>query len=175
MSSLSPSRDSDEAGTATAKLPAPVASVDPKLFKTTLCQFYLQGPCKNGDTCAFAHGTSELRHPSGKAVKDMEQKTKTKLCDRFLQFGSCSFGSQCSFAHGVRELQKALQAKDVEKSPTFKTQLCKQDPGLDLAISMTPTPYSRPFIRGLLILKALVIDFYNINCPMLLTQDRPFK
>ena len=100
---------------------------DPKLFKTTLCQFYLQGPCKNGDTCAFAHGTSELRHPSGKAVKDLEQKTKTKLCDRFLQFGNCNFGAQCSFAHGVRELQKALQAPDGEKSPTFKTQLCKKE------------------------------------------------
>ena len=124
MSSSSPSlQDSDEGGSKSAAAAA-AAGDSSKLFKTTLCQFYLQGPCKNGDICAFAHGTSELRHPSGKAVKDMEQKTKTKLCDRFLQFGSCSFGSQCSFAHGVRELQKALQAKDVEKSPTFKTQLC---------------------------------------------------
>ena len=36
---------------------------DPKLYKSTLCQFYLKGPCKNGESCTYAHGTSELRTP----------------------------------------------------------------------------------------------------------------
>jgi hypothetical protein len=26
-------------------------AVDKKNYKTILCQYYLQGPCKNGDTC----------------------------------------------------------------------------------------------------------------------------
>ena len=30
-------------------------TVDPKLYKATLCQFYLKGPCKNGDKCSYAH------------------------------------------------------------------------------------------------------------------------
>ena len=37
---------------------------DPKLYKSKLCQFYLQGPCKNGESCTNAHGTSELRTPN---------------------------------------------------------------------------------------------------------------
>ncbi len=45
-----------------------------KMYKTTLCQFYLQGPCKNGESCNYAHGTSELRTISGKAVKDVEDQ-----------------------------------------------------------------------------------------------------
>ncbi len=49
-----------------------------KMYKTTLCQFYLQGPCKNGDNCNYAHGTSELRTASGKAVKDVEEKMHGK-------------------------------------------------------------------------------------------------
>lgn len=34
---------------------------DSKNYKTSLCTYYLKGPCKNGDNCQFAHGTSELR------------------------------------------------------------------------------------------------------------------
>ena len=81
---------------------------NPKLYKTTLCQFYLQGPCKNGDKCSYAHGTSELRSSSGLGVAEVGSKAKTKLCEKFIQFGDCPFGVACSFAHGVREMQKAL-------------------------------------------------------------------
>ncbi len=92
---------------------------DPKYYKTTLCQFYLQvrievaftiscarlhtqhlvnyfqGPCKNGDECNYAHGTSELRTVGGgraaKEVVQVHQQTglrqKTRLCEKFLQVG----------------------------------------------------------------------------------------
>jgi hypothetical protein len=30
-------------------------------FKTTLCLFFLQGNCKEGNNCSFAHGVDELR------------------------------------------------------------------------------------------------------------------
>jgi hypothetical protein len=109
-----------------------------KFYKTTLCQFYLAGPCKNGDTCNFAHGTSELRTPQGDSVKDVggnkKVKLKTKLCEKFLQFGDCPFGMSCNYAHGVRELQKAAAATSnttggdaggESDNPSFKTALCK--------------------------------------------------
>ena len=31
---------------------------DPKLYKTSLCQFYLKGPCKNGENCSFLRESS---------------------------------------------------------------------------------------------------------------------
>ena len=69
-------------------------TVDPKLYKATLCQFYLKGPCKNGDKCNYAHGTSELRIPMGGSVADLEASTsekkslfKTTLCAKFVTYG----------------------------------------------------------------------------------------
>ena len=50
-----------------------VNKTDSKTYKTTLCQFYLKGPCKNGDTCSYAHGTSELRSASGSSIAEIGQ------------------------------------------------------------------------------------------------------
>ena len=103
-----------------------------KSYKTTLCQFYLQGPCKNGDQCNYAHGTSELRTSTGLAVKDAvaekpsTAKAKTKLCERFLQFGACQFGPNCTFAHGIKDLQKSIaELNPASNNPAYKTTLCK--------------------------------------------------
>ena len=114
-------------------------TVDPKLYKATLCQFYLKGPCKNGDKCNYAHGTSELRIPMGGSVADLEASTsekkslfKTTLCAKFVTYGKpkdilfidcrkfaiisrvfsgdCPFGPACHYAHGVVELRAALAA-----------------------------------------------------------------
>merc|ERR1712223_1599981 len=112
---------------------------DPKLYKSTLCQFYLKGPCKNGESCTYAHGTSELRTPDGNSVADLESSKdkkllfKTTLCAKFVTYGDCPFGHGCNFAHGVKELRQALEATSSAKStddlakdnPAYKTSLCK--------------------------------------------------
>jgi len=112
---------------------------DPKLYKSTLCQFYLKGPCKNGENCTYAHGTSELRTPDGNSVADLESSGdkkvlfKTTLCAKFVTYGDCPFGPACNFAHGVKELRQALEATSLGKekedeaknNPSFKTSLCK--------------------------------------------------
>jgi len=113
--------------------------LDPKLYKSTLCQFYLKGPCKNGESCTYAHGTSELRTPEGNSVADLESSKdkkllfKTTLCAKFVTYGDCPFGHSCNFAHGVKELRQALEATSTAKStedlakdnPAYKTSLCK--------------------------------------------------
>jgi len=113
--------------------------LDPKLFKSTLCQFYLKGPCKNGENCTYAHGTSELRTPDGNSVADLESSNdkkvlfKTTLCAKFVTYGDCPFGPGCNFAHGVKELRQALEASSIAKdeddkaknNPSYKTSLCK--------------------------------------------------
>jgi hypothetical protein len=113
---------------------------DPKLFKASLCQFYLKGPCKNAANCTYAHGTSELRTASGNSVADLESSSnkkslfKTTLCAKFVTYGECPFGPSCNFAHGVKELRAALEASSlaievdedkVKSNPSYKTSLCK--------------------------------------------------
>lgn len=133
------SKDEEEESTKTKEF-------DPKLYKTTLCSFYLQGPCKNGDGCNFAHGTSELRLYGGKVIETGEsggsdKKTlKTTLCVKFVTNGVCCYGPNCTFAHSVKEVKAALEAlnareraekgssannKDVSSHPNFKTTLCQ--------------------------------------------------
>ena len=102
---------------------------DPKLFKSTLCQFYLKGPCKNGDTCTYAHGTSELRTADGNSVADLENSSdkkvlfKTTLCAKFVTYGDCPFGPACNFAHGVKELRQALEASSMAKDEDDKVRV----------------------------------------------------
>ena len=105
---------------------------DPKLYKSTLCQFYLKGPCKNGDTCTYAHGTSELRTADGNSVADLENSSdkkvlfKTTLCAKFVTYGDCPFGPACNFAHGVKELRQALEASSAAKDEDDKVSCDSQ-------------------------------------------------
>jgi len=66
------------------------------LKKTTLCNFQLQGWCKRGRRCCFAHSEAELQ--------DRPDYRKTRLCDFFAR-GGCKSGNRCRFAHGVRDLR----------------------------------------------------------------------
>mmetsp|Transcript_6699 Transcript_6699/g.18276 ORF Transcript_6699/g.18276 Transcript_6699/m.18276 type:complete len:274 (-) Transcript_6699:177-998(-) len=65
------------------------------LYKTKICDWHLEGHCRRGSRCSFAHGLAELRK------RDFH---KTQLCAFFAQ-GSCKCGSRCRYAHGVGELR----------------------------------------------------------------------
>ena len=117
-----------------------------KNYKTTLCQYYLQGPCKNADKCSYAHGTSELRTSSGLPVSELESgagsssqslsgssvnRFKTTLCAKFVTNGTCPFGMTCNFAHGVQELRQAAEQvqrleSNSSQNANYKTTLCKK-------------------------------------------------
>lgn len=96
---------------------------NPQFFKSTLCQFYLKGHCKTGESCSYAHGTSELRTPKGNSIADLESANaenkkvlyKTTLCAKFVTYGECPFGVGCNFAHGVKELRQALEMSNMAK------------------------------------------------------------
>lgn len=76
------------------------------LHKTKLCVYSVQGSCRLGSKCSFAHSSNE--------VQETPNLHKTQICDAFLQ-GQCS-NENCSFAHGEDELRL---------SPNFKNKLCK--------------------------------------------------
>lgn len=63
--------------------------------KTKMCEYFIDGRCRYGASCAFAHEESEIR-----AVPDLR---KTRLCHAFSQ-GRCD-SKDCNFAHGQEELK----------------------------------------------------------------------
>lgn len=70
-------------------------------FKTELCKnFELQGCCKFGDACCYAHGADELRDK-----KHLNSNYKSKICKHFHGQGGCPYGLRylrlirCQYVH----------------------------------------------------------------------------
>ncbi|KAI8023984.1 putative cyclic nucleotide-gated ion channel 5 [Camellia lanceoleosa] len=75
----------------------------------------LEGNCRNGEHCTFAHGPEDLREPPpnwqeivGAREKDKglgnwndDQRTvhKMKICKRFYNGEECPYGDKCNFLH----------------------------------------------------------------------------
>ena len=53
----------------------------------------MNGYCKYGDNCAFAHGENELKN------RKISFNYKTKPCKQFFEIGFCPYGSRCQFSH----------------------------------------------------------------------------
>ena len=70
-------------------------------WKTEICRYWeMYGECKFGDSCAFAHGDSELNK------RKMTFNYKTKPCKQFFELGYCSYGCRCQFSHKKEDLKK---------------------------------------------------------------------
>ena len=66
-------------------------------YKTELCKYYeINGFCKYGDNCAYAHGKENLRSKITNTTA-----YRTKKCVQFFQNGYCPYGNRCQFAHQV--------------------------------------------------------------------------
>lgn len=120
--------------------------VGPKLRKTKLCSFFVEGKCRRGSACGYAHGTCELE-----VTPDL---TKTSICFAWKQ-GLCpNSASKCPFAHGHRDLRVSgwtdhnALAKASNKVKTDSTTVLPQPPGLiTLAApleSQVPSPKAWP-------------------------------
>jgi hypothetical protein len=57
-------------------------------YKTELCRnFELQGVCKFGESCCYAHGMQELRSKT-----HLNSNYKSKICKHFHGEGGCPYG-----------------------------------------------------------------------------------
>ena len=66
-------------------------------YKTELCKYYeINGFCKYGDNCAYAHGKENLRSKITNTTA-----YRTKKCVQFFQNGYCPYGNRCQFAHQI--------------------------------------------------------------------------
>ena len=66
-------------------------------YRTELCKFYeINGKCKYGDNCIFAHGKENLRE---KVLN--KSGYKKRPCINFFEFGYCMYGNRCQFSHSL--------------------------------------------------------------------------
>ena len=67
-------------------------------YKTELCKYYeINGYCKYGDKCAYAHGKDNLRSKVTNTTA-----YRTKKCSQFFEQGYCPYGNRCQFAHQLK-------------------------------------------------------------------------
>lgn len=71
-------------------------ALETRLQKTKVCRYHMQGLCKHGSECRFAHGAEELA--------TQPNLTKTRMCPELLNSGSCE-RENCSYAHDLNELK----------------------------------------------------------------------
>ena len=64
-------------------------------WKTEKCRNWeIDGECKFGENCAFAHGDNELKQKINCNIS-----YKTKPCKQFFEEGYCNYGIRCQFSH----------------------------------------------------------------------------
>lgn len=81
------------------KIPFKSTASDFKIkYKTELCKYFeINGYCKYGENCAYAHGKENLRSKVTNTTA-----YRTKKCVRFFETGYCPYGNRCQFAHQLK-------------------------------------------------------------------------
>ena len=87
-------------------------------YKTELCKFFeINGQCKFGSRCAYAHGKEELRSKVAKT-----SAYRSRKCYQFFEKGYCPYGNRCQFAHALKSnIENNPYEKDMCFTKTLKT------------------------------------------------------
>ena len=82
-------------------------------YKTELCKFFeINGHCKYGDNCAYAHGKENLRSKVTNSTF-----YRTRKCIQFFDYGYCPYGSRCQFQH---QLKSNIVNNPYDRKMTYK-------------------------------------------------------
>ena len=125
------------------KLPFPTNN-NPAKYKTMLCKHFSSSKgCSFGTECQFAHGTKDLRNPTGNSMMFMNQNPlmtppaikkgpnaqnyKIVKCKYFEKEGMCRYGSLCTFAHGNAELRKKSDNVDITTQQNMMNMMVLQN------------------------------------------------
>ena len=85
-------------------------------YKTELCKYYeINGYCKYGDRCAYAHGKENLRSKVTNSTA-----YRTRKCVQFFENGYCPYGNRCQFAH---QLTSNIINNPYDRKMTYKKTL----------------------------------------------------
>ena len=117
--------DSDKSENNSDKKLKSIETLDFKTkWKTEKCRYWeMDGECKFGENCAFAHGDNELKQ---KITNNFGYKTKP--CKQFFEEGYCNYGIRCQFSHkkSVYESYHNIKPKIKNKNyPIIYTQIIK--------------------------------------------------
>ena len=82
-------------------------------YKTELCKYFeINGYCKFGDNCAYAHGIDNLRSKVTNSIS-----YRTRKCVQFFENGYCPYGNRCQFAH---QLKSNIINNPYDRKMTYK-------------------------------------------------------
>jgi hypothetical protein len=85
-------------------------------YKTELCKYFeINGYCKYGESCAYAHGIENLRSKVTNTTY-----YRTKKCVQFFEHGYCPYGNRCQFAH---QLTTNIINNPYDRKMTYKKTL----------------------------------------------------
>ena len=85
-------------------------------YKTELCKYYeINGFCKFGEKCAYAHGKENLRSKVTNSTA-----YRTRKCVQFFENGYCPYGNRCQFAH---QLSSNILNNPYDRKMTYKKTL----------------------------------------------------
>ena len=99
-------------------------------WKTEICRYWeMYGECKFGDSCAFAHGDSELKK------RKLTFNYKTKPCKQFFELGYCSYGCRCQFSHKKENLKKEKEKENSSDNEVSYLKIIKEFLSEDNTIS----------------------------------------
>ena len=107
----------------------------PDLVATQLCyQFTRKGHCKNGDTCKFAHGRSELRRlPKTTAEKPLKQEGQQESSTIPLTHGSVETSHDAPMLASIDQAFNALSLQDFREPPGLE----REAPGASKPMTMS--------------------------------------
>ncbi len=95
---------------------------DPLKVKTELCKYFeLNGECRFGSQCAFAHGKSEL-----KAKEEKKSEFRNKPCNKYYMLGHCSYGLKCKYLH-TKELSGLPEYLNFMRNLCYQKKLGKKN------------------------------------------------
>ena len=79
-----------------------------KKYRTELCKYFeINGRCKFGENCIFAHGKENLRENLCK-----KSGYKKRPCVNFFDKGFCMYGNRCQFSHDIKQFKKKKKKED---------------------------------------------------------------
>ena len=80
-------------------------------FRTELCKmFEINGTCKFGKNCNFAHGKENIRENLFK-----KSGYKKRICKNFFQKGFCMYGNRCQFSHQILKKDNFSFVKEIKE------------------------------------------------------------
>lgn len=85
-------------------------------YKTRICAKFMDGMCRNGEHCTFAHGAQDLRNPPHNWQELVREKERSgvsgsgwgddpraihgmKICKKYYNGEECPYGDKCNFLH----------------------------------------------------------------------------